>query len=95
MPPFAIERVVCDRARALPTFYAATVTMVQLGVHLHEDLLELARVVQREVCINPDILGDALLKLSLDILILLVLLSRELATELDDKLGELCVFEQL
>ena len=58
-----------NRAGTLSTFDTAAVTKVELGVQLHEDLLELACMVQREVWVDTDILWDTMFKVSLDPLI--------------------------
>ena len=83
------------RGGALATLDTPTVPQVQLRVKLHEDLLQLTRVVQSEVGIDTDILWNAMFKVSLDRLILLVLLSRQLTAELHDQLRKLLILEQL
>ena len=62
---------------------------------LHEDLFELARVVDREERVDSDIFGLALFQISLDSIVSLVLLPSELSTQLDDQVGKLSVLKQL
>lgn len=64
-------------------------------MQLQEDLLKFTRVVKCEECVDTDILRNASLKVALDHLILLILVSGQLATQLDYECGKLGIFEQL
>ena len=77
------------------TFAAPTVTKLELWVKLQEDLLKFARVVKSEESVDADILWYTGLKVTLDQLILLILVSSKLTTQLDYKRGELGILEQL
>ena len=69
-------------------------TVCKFWVQLRKYLLQLASVVQRKERIDADILRDALLEVTLDLLIILVFVSGKLATKLHNKLGKLSIFKQ-
>ena len=64
-------------------------------MQLQEDLLQFARMVEREVRVDTDVLRDARMEVSFDPLVCLVLVAGQLATQLHDKLREGWLFEEL
>ena len=75
-----------DSCIVVATLDTATIAKVELWVQLQKDLFYFASVVKREVRVDTDVLWDALLEVPLDLLILLVLLARQLATQLNNQL---------
>ena len=70
----------------IATLNTATVAKIELWVQLQKYLFHFARVIKREVRVDADVLRDALHEVPLDLLILLVLLACQLATQRDNQL---------
>ena len=66
-----------------------------IRVLLQINLFQLACMVESEEGIYSDIPWNAFQEVSLDLLILLVFISRQLAAELDNKRGKFRIFKQL